>query len=77
MLRRRFLIQVQPVLNRLTAQEKRVVFSLHRAEIGYVQLKNHCYLDAIQNIFQLLLYPTALCYQLEKIIIRTKSKVKI
>ena len=54
-----------------------MVFSLHRAEIGYVQFKNHCYLDAIQNIFQLLLYPTALCYQLEKIIIRTKSKVKI
>ena len=72
-----FFDSISPVLNRLTTKEKKVVFSLHRAEIGYVQFKNHCYLDAIQNIFQLLLYPTALCYQLEKIIIRTKSKVKI
>ncbi|WP_440321441.1 glycosyltransferase family 2 protein [Laedolimicola sp.] len=71
-----FFESVQPILNTLTAQEKRVVFSLHRAEIGYIQLKNHSYVDATKNIIQLLLCPTAFLYQLKKIVNRKRSKVK-
>lgn len=71
-----FFESVSPVINSLTAKEKKVVFSLHQAEIGYIQFKNHFYFDAIKNILQLMLCPTAFWYQLKKFVDRKRSKVK-
>lgn len=70
-----FFKSVSPIIESLNKKEKRVIYSLHKAEIGYIQLKNHDYIGALKNILQLLLCPEALRRQIIKAYVRRKTKV--
>lgn len=72
-----FFKSVSSVLKTLNKKERKTVLSLHKAEIGYVQLKNHLYVDALKNILQLALCPPALRYQINKVVERKKSIVRV
>lgn len=72
-----FFKSISPVLKTLNKKERKTVLSSHKAEIGYVQLKNHLYVDALKNILQLVLCPPALWYQINKVVERKKCITQV
>lgn len=63
---------VKPVLDSLTNSERRQVFLLNKAEVGYVQLRNGAFIRGIGNLLGLLTSPKAFYYEFVKLLNKVK-----
>ena len=63
---------VKPILDSLTNSERRQVFLLNNAEIGYVQLRNGAFIRGIGNLLGLLTSPKAFYYEFVKLLNKVK-----
>lgn len=64
---------VKPVIETLTKSERRQMFLLNKAEVGYVQLKNGDYICGIVNLLSLIISPKAFYCEVVKIRNKLKS----
>ena len=62
---------VSPVIKTLSKAEKRQMYLLNNAEVGYVQLKNKHYIRGLVSLMGLITSPRALYYE----IIKVKNKI--
>lgn len=58
---------VSPVIETLSKTEKRQMFLLNNAEVGYVQLKNKDYVHGLANLLGLITSPRAFYYEIMKV----------
>lgn len=69
-----FFESIKPIYLTLTPKEKRQVALLHRAEIGYIYLKNKQFVHAFKNMMCLITSPTSLKYEVQKVIEKKQSR---
>ncbi len=62
-----FFESVKPVIDSLSKAEKRQMYLLNKAEVGYVQLKNKDYIHAVGSFVGLLSSPKALLCTVKKV----------
>lgn len=58
---------VSPVIETLSKTEKRQMYLLNNAEVGYVQLKNKDYVHGLANLLGLITSPRAFYYEIMKV----------
>ncbi len=71
--KRAFFESVKPVIDSLSKAERRQVYLLNNAEVGYVQLKNRNYFHAIGSLIGLFSSPTAFFMVAKKTLNKVKS----
>lgn len=69
-----FFQSIQPIFVSLSNCEKRQVRLLHKAEIGYVRIKNKDYFRGAVDLLALITSPKAFCCEIRKINQKLKSK---
>lgn len=62
---------VEPVIETLSKTEKRQMYLLNKAEVGYVQLKNKEYIRGLASLIGLITSPRAFYYE----IVKVKNKI--
>jgi glycosyltransferase involved in cell wall biosynthesis len=66
---------ISSVLNSLSNSDRRAIYTINNAEVGYVMLRNGMYIRGFMKFISLLWTPKAFCAELKKVYYKLNGKI--